>query len=31
MVIEYTYDVDLDKIAKSGQCFRLRRNSMVLT
>lgn len=28
MVIEYPYDVDLDKIAKSGQCFRLRRNGM---
>lgn len=28
MVIEYPYDVDLDKITKSGQCFRFRRNGM---
>lgn len=28
MVIEYPYDVDLDKIAKSGQCFRLRRRGI---
>lgn len=28
MIIEYTYDVDLEKVAKSGQCFRLHREGM---
>lgn len=28
MIVEYSYDVDLEKIAKSGQCFRLCREGM---